>query len=184
MEKTRTLAEWARHMAEAAQLRTLAKEQRHQAGLLNQIQAEKLWVDGMNQVVQILEVLVRALKHTGHFPQLSLMAYARSPQGTTTYMRRGTLLSLRGLRQESSTIEWEIDSTPPFRADLLAPTVCVITTPNTLQAAELRKTHWRLGVSVQGSIVWQQLNPALEMPPEESVEEMLKGFLEFMIRTE
>jgi hypothetical protein len=184
MIETQTLAEWARQMAEAAQFRTLAKEQRHQAGLLNQIQAEKLWVDGMNQVVQILEVLVRALKRTGHFPQLSLMAYARSPQGTTTYMRRGTLLSLRGLREESSTIEWEIDSTPPFRVDLLAPTVCVITTPNTFQAAELRKTHWRLGVSVQGTVVWQQLNPALEMPPEGSVEEMLKGFLEFMIRTE
>jgi len=184
MEKTQPLTEWARQMAEAVQLETLAKKQRHQANLSNQPQAEKVWVDGMDQVVQILEALVRALKCTGHFPQLSLTAYARSPQGTTTYMHRGTLLSLRGLREDCPTIEWEIDSTPPFRSDLLAPTVRVITTPNTLQAAGLRKAHWSFGVSVQGTVVWQRLNPALEMSPEGSVEGMLKGFLEFLLLTE
>lgn len=177
MEATQTLAEWARQMAEAVQLRAVAKEQRHQSGLLNQTQAEDLWVRGMDQVVQTLTVLVQALKHTGYFPQLSLMSYARSPQGTTTYMRRGTLVSLRGMEAESPTIEFEIDSTPPFRADLLAPTVRVITTPSTLQPTGLRQAHFCFGVSLQGTVVWQLLNPALEMSLEGSVEQMLRSFL-------
>jgi hypothetical protein len=184
MEKTQTLAEWAQQMAGTVQLKTLAKEQRHQAGHLTQSQAENLWVKGMDQVVQALDVLVQALKRTGHFPQLSLMSYARSPQGTTTYMRRGTLLSLRGLREESSTVEFEIDSTPPFRADLLAPTVRVLTTPGMSQAAGLRAAHYCVGVSLQGTVLWQRLNPALGMPPEGSVEEILRSFLAFLLFTE
>jgi len=59
----------------------------------------------MDQVVQTLDVLVRALKHTGQFPQLSLLAHARTSQGTTTYMQRGTLLSLKGLEKKSLIIE-------------------------------------------------------------------------------
>src|SRR5256885_11723400 len=107
MNPTQSLTEWARHMADAVQHRARAKEQRHQAGLLNQAQAEILWVKGMDQVVQTLEVLIQALKHTGHFPHLTLVSHARSPQGTTTYMRQGTLLSLKGLEQKSPSIEFE-----------------------------------------------------------------------------
>ena len=84
----------------------------------------------MDQVVRILTTLVQALKHTQRFPDLSVLSYAQSPQGTTTYMRRGTLLSVRGLHEESPTIEFEIDAAPPFRADLLAPTVRVLTSPS------------------------------------------------------
>ena len=55
-----------------------------------------------------------------HF-DLSVLSYAQSPQGRTTYMRRGALLSVRGLREEGPTIEFEIDPAPPFRADPLTP---------------------------------------------------------------
>jgi len=86
-------------MADTIQHKARAKEQRHQSqsALLTQAQAELLWVQGMDQVVQTLDVLVQALKCTGQFPQLTLLSHARSPQGTTTYMRRGTLLTLKGL---------------------------------------------------------------------------------------
>ena len=145
MDATQTLAEWAQQMANTVRHRARAKEQRHQAALLNQTQAENAWVKGMDQVVQTLEVLVQARKRTGHFPHLTLVSYARSPQGTTTYMRRGTLLSLRGLEQKSPSIDFEIDSTPPFRSDLLAPAVRAITTPTTLQPTGLRQAHCCLG---------------------------------------
>jgi hypothetical protein len=55
-----------------------------------------------------------------HFA-LSVLSYAQSPQGTTIYMRRGTLLSVRGLQDEGPASEFEIDPAPPCRADLLAP---------------------------------------------------------------
>src|SRR5713101_6093054 len=141
MDTTQPLAEWARQMAETVQPRARAKEQRHQAGLLNQAQAESLWVKGMDQVVQTLDILVQALKHTGYFPWLTLLPHARSPQGTTTYMRRGVLLSLKGLGEESPTVEFEIDTAPPFRPDLLAPTVQIITKPRTRQPTGLRQQH-------------------------------------------
>jgi hypothetical protein len=184
METTQPLVEWAQLMAETVQRQMLAKEHRQQASHLNQSQAETVWTKGMDQVIQTLDALVQALRRTGQFPHLSLMAYARSPQGTTTYMRRGTLLSLRGLREESATLEFEIDSTPPFRADLLAPTVRVITTPQTLHTRRLREAQWCLGVSLHGAIVWQRLNPALQVPVEGSVEEVLRGFLAFLLLRE
>ena len=184
MDTTQTLTEWVQQMADAVQHKARAKEQRHQAALLNQAQAESLWVEGMDQVVQTLDVLVQALKHTGHFPQLTLMTHARSPQGTTTYMRRGTLLSLKGLERESPTIEFEIDPAPPFRPDLLTPTVRVTTKPGTPQATGPRQEHFCFGVSLQGAVVWQLLNPSLMMPPEGSVEEMLRSFLASLLLIE
>ncbi len=184
MDTTQSLAEWARQMAETVQHRARAKEQRHQAGLMNQAQAENLWVKGMDQIVQTLDVLIQALKHTGHFPQLTLVSYARSPQGTTTYMRRGALLSLKGLEQKSPIIEFEIDSAPPFRPDLLAPTIRVISKAETPQATGSGQTHFRFGVSLQGEVVWQLSNPSGGMPPAGSVAEMLRSFLASLLLTE
>lgn len=183
MAELQPLAEWARAMAEAVLRRTWAAEQR--IGSIEQGQVENIWVKGMDQVTQTLGVLVQALKDTKRFPQLSLISYARSPQGTTTYMRRGTLLSLRGLREDGPTLEFEIDPSTPFRADLLAPTVRVLTTPTTLQsnANGLRKAHWCIGISPQGAVVWQRLNDALPISQEESSEEILKSFLATLLQT-
>ena len=184
MKDTQDLASWAQEMASIAERKMLAQEQRQQASLLDQTQAETVWAKGMDQVVQILTKLIQALKHTKRFPDLSLLSYAQSPQGTTTYMRRGTLLSVRGLLQEESpTIEFEIDTSPPFRAGLLAPTVRVLTSPHPSHAASLRQTHWNVGVSVHGEVVWQRLNPALTISAEEGSEEILKNFLEFSLLT-
>jgi hypothetical protein len=184
MNTTQTLAEWAQQMADTARHRARAKEQRHQAALLNQAQAESLWVKSMDQVVQTFNVLVQALKQTGQFPQLTLLTHTHSPQGTMTYMRRGTLLSLKGLEKESPTIEFEVDSAPPFRPDLLAPTVRVTTKPETRQVTKPRQEHFCFGVSPQGAVVWELLNPSLRMPPGGSVEEMLRSFLASLLLTE
>lgn len=184
MDATQPLAAWAQQMADAVQQRAQAKEQHHQAGLLTQAQAEQAWVKGMDQVVQTLEVLVRALKYTGQFPQLTLVSHARSPQGTTTYMRRGTLLSLEGLEQKSPPIEFEIDSAPPFRPDLLAPTIRVIIKPQPRQASGAGQEHFCFGISLQGDIVWHLRNPAEDMPLKGSVEEMLRSFLASLLRAE
>lgn len=184
METTQPLAEWAKQMAETVQQKARAKEQRHQAGLMNQAQAENVWVKGMDQVVQTLEILVQALKHTGYFPHLTLLSHARSPQGTSTYMRRGTLISLKGLEWESQTIEFEIHVALPFRPDLLAPTVRVVTKSDTAQDTGPRQEHFCFGVSAQGTVVWQLMNPSLVMPREGSVEEMLRGFLTALLLIE
>ena len=151
MAESQPLVEWAQSMAEAVRRKTWVTEP--QIGSLQQSQVENIWVKGMDQVTQTLGVLVQALKDTQQFSQLSLISYARSPQGTTTYMRRGTLLSLRGLREEGPTLEFEIDPSAPFRVDLLAPTVRVLTTPATLQINGLRKAHWCIGISTQGAEV-------------------------------
>src|SRR5947209_7253421 len=92
MENTQDLASWAHEMATLAEQKTLARAQQQQANLLDHTQIETVWAKGMDQVVQILAKLVQALKHTNRFPDLSVLSYAQSPQGTTTYMRRGTLL--------------------------------------------------------------------------------------------
>jgi|GEM_PF-6782266 len=84
----------------------------------------------MAEVVRILTKLIKALRHTQRFPDLSVLSYAASPQGMTTYMRRGTLLRVRDLQEEGPSIEFERDMTPPFRADLRAPTVRVLTSPD------------------------------------------------------
>ena len=183
MENTQSLATWAQEMAAIAERKTLAQEQQQQASLLDQTQTETIWANGMDQVVQILTQLVQALKHTKRFPDLSVLSYAQSPQGTTTYMRRGTLLSVRGLQEESPTIELEIDTSPPFRADLFAPTVRVLTSPQPYHAANLRQAHWNVGVSVHGEVVWQRLNPALAISAEDSSEDILKNFLTFSLLT-
>jgi len=184
MDTNLSLAEWAQRMADTVQHRTRAQDQRHQAGLLNQAQAENLWVKGMDQVVQTLDVLVRALKHTGHFPELTLVSYAQSPQGTTTYMRRGTLLSLKGLEQKSPVIKFEIDPDPPFRPDLLAPTIRVVSKPETGHATAAGQEYFCFGVSLQGAIIWHLLSSAEGMPLEGSVEEMLRSFLASLLLTE
>jgi len=168
-------------MAVRAQRKTLARDQQQQAILLDHTHAETVWTNGMDQIVQILTTLVRALKHTKCFPDLSVLAYAQSPQGTTTYMRRGTLLSVRGLQEESPTIELEIDTSPPFRADLFAPTVRVLTSPQPHHAASLREAHWNVGVSVHGEVVWQRLNPTLKIVAEDGSENILKNFLAFSL---
>ena len=184
MATTQSLTEWAQQMAEAVQRRALAKEQRHQAGLLNQVQAEQAWVKGMDRVVQTLEGLVRALKHTGQFPHLTLVSYARSPQGTTTYMRRGTLVSLEGLEPHSPTIEFAIDATPPFRSDLLAPTIQVLRKPQSRQGSGAAREYFCFGISLDGDVVWHLQPPAGEMPLEGSIEDLLRSFLAFLLRTE
>ena len=182
MTELQPLAEWAQSMADAVLHKMQATEQ--QIGSMPQSQVENIWVKGMDQVTQTLSVLVQALKGTKQFPHLSLISYARSPQGTTTYMRRGTLLSLRGLREDGPTLEFEIDSSLPFRADVLAPTVRVLTTPATPQANGLRTAHWCVGVSMQGVVIWQRLNNTLPISPEESSEEILKRFLAILLLTE
>lgn len=181
MKDTQDLASWAQEMASIAERKTLTQEQQQQASLLDHTQTETVWAKGMDQVVQILTKLVQVLKHTNHFPDLSVLSYAQSPQGTTTYMRRGTLLSVRGLQEESPTIEFEIDTAPPFRADLLAPTVRVLTSPHPSHSASLRQAHWNVGVSVRGEVVWQRLNPALTISAGDGSEEILKNFLAFLL---
>jgi hypothetical protein len=181
MENTQDMASWAQEMAAIVERKTLARAQQQQANLLDHTQIETVWAKGMDQVVQILAKLVQALKHTNHFPDLSVLSYAQSPQGTTTYMRRGTLLSVRGLQEESPMIQVEIDTTPPFRVDLLAPTVRVLTSPHPSHAASLREAHWNIGISVRGEVVWQRLNPALEISAEGGSEAILKHFLAFCL---
>lgn len=183
MKNTQSLATWAQGMADIAERKTLAQEQQQQVNLLDHTQTETVWVNGIDQVVQILAKLVQALKQTKRFPDLSVLSYAQSPQGTTTYMRRGTLLSVRGLQEEGPTIEFEIDTAPPFRADLLAPTVRVLTSPRPHHATGLRQAHWNVGVSVRGEVVWQRLNPALEVSAEDGSEDILKNFLAFSLLT-
>lgn len=183
METPQSLTTWAHEIAALAERKTLAQEHQQQTSLLTQTQDETVWVNGMDQVVRILATLVQALKQTKRFPDLSVLSYAQSPQGTTTYMRRGTLLSVRGLQEEGPTIEFEIDTAPPFRADLLAPTVRVLTSPRPQHATGLRQAHWNVGVSVQGEVVWQRLNPALKVLAEDSSEDILKNFLAFSLLT-
>jgi len=183
MENSLSLAAWAQEMIAITERKTRAQEQQQNTSHLSQTQAETVWVNGMDQVVRILTKLVKALKHTQRFPDLSVLSYAQSPQGTTTYMRRGTLLSVRGLQEESPSIEFEIDTTPPFRADLLAPTVRVLTSPHPHNSASLRRAHWSIGVSVRGEIVWQRLNPALDGIAEDNSEEILKNLLAFSLLT-
>jgi hypothetical protein len=177
MDTTPSLTEWAQQMADAVQRRARAKEQRHHTGLLNQAQAEQVWVKGMDQVVQTLEGLVGALKHTGQFPHLTVVSYAQSPQGTTTYMRRGTLLSVKGLEPQSPTIEFAIDSGPAFRPDLLVPTIRVISNPQTRQAPGAAREHFCFGISLQGDVVWRLQDAAGGMPLEGGVEDLLRSFL-------
>ena len=177
MENLQTRAEWAQQMADIVQLKRLAEGQQHQKGSLTQSQAEQVWITGMDRVVHILTCLVQALQDTGSFSQLKLVSHARSPQGTTTYMRRGSLLSLKGLQETIPTIEFEIDGAPPFRADVLTPIVRVVTLSQSLHPTNRRKVHWCFGVSVQGAVVWQQQDPAGQAPSEGDVEEMLRSFL-------
>lgn len=183
MESPQSPTAWAQEIAALAARKTLAREEHQQVSLLNQAQAETVWVKGMEQVVRTLTTLVQALKQTKHFPDLSVLSYAQSPQGTTTYMRRGTLLSVRGLQEEGPTIEFEIDTAPPFRADLLAPTVRLLTSPRPQHPAGLRQAHWNVGVSVLGEVVWQRLNPGLAIAAEEGSENILKNFLAFSLLT-
>jgi hypothetical protein len=183
MENPQSLTTWAQEIAAIVERKTLAQEQQQQTSLLSQTQNETVWVNGMDQVVQILAKLVQALKQTKRFPDLSVLSYAQSPQGTTTYMRRGTLLSVRGLQEEGPTIEIEIDTAPPFRADLLVPTVRVLTSPRPHHPAGLRQAHWNVGVSVHGEVVWQRLNPTLEVLAEDGSEPILKNFLAFALLT-
>ena len=171
------LEAWAQQMAELVQRRTRERDQRHQTAVLNQAQAERLWVAGMDQVVQTLTLLVQALRQTGHFPHLTLITHARSPQGTTTYMRQGVLLTLKGVGQDQQTIEFAIDGTSAFRPDLIAPMVRVLTIQEARYGAGTPQDQLRLGVSVQGPVVWQLLNPALPLPAEGSPEDLLKSFL-------
>ena len=181
---TQSLTEWAQQMAEAVQRRARAKEQQHHTGLLNQAQAEQVWIKGMDRVVQTLEGLVGALKHTGQFPQLTVVSYARSPQGTTTYMRRGTPLSVKGLEPQSPTIEFAIDSAPAFRPGLLVPTIRVLSQPHTHQAPGAAWEHFCFGISLQGEVVWRLQQPANGMPLEGSVEDLLRSFLASLLRAE
>src|SRR5262245_27894531 len=179
MEHLQPRAAWAQQMADMVQRKLLAKAQQHHRGSLTQSQAEQVWITGMDRVVQTLAGLVQALQDTGSFPQLKLVTYAHNPQGTTTYMRRGSLLSLKGLQENTPTIDFEIDGAPPFRADVLTPIVRVVTIANSFQPTNRRKVHWCFGVSMQGAVVWQKQDPAGQVPSEGSegdVEEALRSF--------
>jgi hypothetical protein len=178
------LEAWAQQMAELVQRKTRERDQRHQTAILNQAQAERLWVAGMDQVVHTLTRLVQALRQTGQFPQLTLITHARSPQGTTTYMRQGVLLTLKGVGQDQQTIEFAIDGASAFRPDLFAPMVRVLTTQAARHGAGTPQDQLRLGVSVQGTVVWQLLNPALPLLTEGSVEDLLKSFLASCLNAE
>jgi hypothetical protein len=177
MEHPQPRAEWARQMADTVQRKLEAEKQKHQRGGLTQAQAEQVWVAGMDQVVNALACLVQALRATGSFPQLKLVTYAHNPQGMTTYMRRGNLLSVKGLQEKAPTIDFEIDSAPPFRPDLLLPTIRVVSMANSLQPTSRRTVHGCFGVAVQGAVVWQGLDPAGQGPVEGEVEEMLRRFV-------
>jgi hypothetical protein len=177
------LAAWAQEMAELVQRKTREREQRHQAAVLNQAQAERLWVAGMDQVVSTFTSLVEALRQTGHFPHLTLTTHARSPQGTTTYMRQGALLTLKGVGQDQQTIACIIDNVPAFRADLLVPLVRVQTCQKAQYGAP-PQDQLRLGVTVQGAIIWQLVNPILPLPAEGSVEELLTSFFAWCLTVE
>lgn len=178
------LEAWAQQMAELVQRKTRERDQRHQTAVLNQAQAERLWVAGMDQVVYILTLLVQALRQTGQFSQLTLITHARSPQGTTTYMRQGVLLTLKGVGQDRQAIEFTIDGASAFRPDLIAPMVRVLTIQEARHGAGAPQDQLRLGVSVQGTVVWQLLNPALPLPAEGSVEDLLKSFLASCLNAE
>jgi hypothetical protein len=184
MDPTQPLTEWAQQMAATVQHKARAKEHRHQAALLNQAEAEQVWVEGMNRVVHTCQALIQALKATGQFPELTLLLHAQSPQGTVTYMRRGTLFSLKGIEKDSPAIEFVIDLAPPFRPDLLAPTVQVLTNRDTEQAGRPHQEQFSFGVTLQGAVVWHLLRPTLRMPPEGSVEEMLRSFLASLLLPE
>jgi hypothetical protein len=171
------LAAWALQMAELVQRKTRERTQRHQTAVMNQAQAERLWVAGMDQIVHTFTSLVAALKQTGQFPHLTITTHARSPQGTTTYMRQGVLLTLKGVGQDQQTIECAIDNTPTFRPDLLAPLVRVSILSEGRDRGAPPQEQLRLGVSVQGDVVWQLLNPALLLPAEGNLEDLLTRFL-------
>jgi hypothetical protein len=171
------LAAWAQQMAALVQRKARERQQRHQTAMLDQAQAERLWVAGMDQVVQTFTALVAALRQTGHFPHLTLTTHARSPQGTTTYMRQGALLTLKGLGHEQQTIECAIDTTSPFRPDLLAPLIRVVIRPEGRDRGTPPQEHVRLGVSVHGEVVWQLVNPALSVPAEGTLEDLLTSLL-------
>lgn len=105
------------------------------------------------------------------------MTHARSPQGATTYMRQGVLLTLKGVGLDQQTIKFTIDSASSFRPDLTVPTVRELTIQEAQHGAETPQDQLRLGVSVQGTVVWQLITPALQLPTEGSVEDLLKSFL-------
>ena len=92
-------------------------------------------------------------------------------------MRRGSLLSVKGLQEKAPTIDFEIDGAPPFRADVLTPIVRVVSMANSLQPTSRRTVHGCFGVSVHGAVVWQGLDPAGQGPAEGEVEEMLRRFV-------
>jgi hypothetical protein len=175
---------WAQQMAELVRRKTREREQRHQTAVLNQVQAERLWVAGMDQVVQTLTRLVQALRQTGQFPHLTLLTHARSPQGTTTYMRQGVLVTLKGVGQAQQTLEFAIDPGPAFRSDLLTPVVRVLTRQGTRHGAGTPQDHLRLGVTVQGMVVWQSVNAAWSLPSEGSVAELLTSFFAACLEAE
>jgi hypothetical protein len=57
----------------------------------------------------------------------------------------------------------------------------VLTAPHPFHAVSLRQAHWNVGVSVRGEVVWQRLNPALEISEEAGSEDILKNFLAFLL---
>jgi len=171
------LAAWAQQMAELVQRKAQERHQRHQTAVMNQAQAEHLWVTGMDQVVQTFTALVAALRQTGHFPHLTITTHARSPQGTTTYMRQGALLTLKGVGHDQQTIECAIATTPPFRPDLLAPVLLVVLLSEARDRGASPQEQLRLGISVQGDVVWQLVNSALSVPAEGTLEDLLTSFL-------
>lgn len=77
-----SLTAWAQEMAAIAERKTRAQDKRQHTSRLSQTQAEAVWVNGMDQVVRILTKLVQALQHPHRFPDLNVLSYAQSPQGT------------------------------------------------------------------------------------------------------
>ena len=86
--------------------------------------------------------------------------------------------------QDQQTIECAIDNTPTFRPDLLAPVVRVVLLPEGREKGAPPREQLRLGVSVQGTVVWQVVNPALPLPAEGELEDLLTRFLAACISAE
>jgi hypothetical protein len=86
--------------------------------------------------------------------------------------------------QDQQTVECVIDHTPPFRPDLLAPLVRVVILPEGREKGAPPREQLRFGISVQGTVVWQVLNPALQLPAEGELEDLLTRFLAACISAE
>ena len=101
----------------------------------------------------------------------------QEPTGDHDVYASGALLTPKGLGHEQQAIECAIDTTSPFRPDLLAPLLRVVLRPEGQDRGASPQEQLRLGISFQGDVVWQLVNPALSVPAEGTLEDLLTSFL-------